>query len=89
MVLKFSVMCDPPLTGALFVRSMNYHSVNCIEKKSLGNIGNTVTSWSVVKITILVLAITGITGFAVYKYRIRVRLFICIFDVDVFLLIIE
>uniref|UniRef100_A0A0A0L9P6 EGF-like calcium-binding domain-containing protein n=1 Tax=Cucumis sativus TaxID=3659 RepID=A0A0A0L9P6_CUCSA len=37
----------------------------------IGNIGSTVTSWSVVKITILVLAITGITGFAVYKYRIR------------------
>lgn len=44
-------------------------------KKSLGNMGNTVTSWSVVKIIILVLAITGIGGYAVYKYRIRVQLF--------------
>ncbi|XP_038903802.1 vacuolar-sorting receptor 1-like isoform X2 [Benincasa hispida] len=37
----------------------------------IGSMGNTVTSWSVVKIIILVLAITGIAGYAVYKYRIR------------------
>lgn len=58
-------------------------------KNSLGSMGNTVTSWSVVKITVLVLAITGIAGYAVYKYRIRVLLFDCIFDVDTFLLRIE
>lgn len=47
------------------------------------------TSWSVVKIVILVLAITGIGGYAVYKYRIRVLLFDCLFYVHIFLFRIE
>lgn len=67
------------LSVALYIHLRNNFILICMDKKSVGNIGNTVTSWSVVKIVILVLAITGIAGYAIYKYRIRVLFFIYFF----------